>query len=103
MLNFRKTYISIMAVLAMCTGSLNAQSLPDSSREYKTTVNAYPYLYYTPETELAFGAGGVMAFYTKKDSLLNPSNVTFSGFYSTIKTYELSLVSNLFLVYRPAL
>jgi len=98
MLNFRKTYISIMAVLAMCTGSLNAKSLPDSSREYKTTVNAYPYLYYTPETELAFGAGGVMAFYTKKDSLLNPSNVTFSGFYSTIKTYELSLVSNLFFV-----
>jgi hypothetical protein len=88
--------LNIIVSLALCAGPLYAQVGSDSTRDYKTTVNAYPYLYYTPETELAFGAGGVMTFYTKKDSLLNPSNVTFSGFYSTIKTYELSLVSNLF-------
>jgi len=100
MLNCRGTYLKILLVLTICISGLYAQTEPDSSGEFKTTVNAYPYLYYTPETELAFGAGGVMAFYTKKDTLLNPSNVTFSGFYSTIKTYELSLVSNLFFVHN---
>lgn len=97
MLNYKKICVIIWGVLSLCSG-VHAQSTTDSTNNYKPSINAYPYIYYTPETELAFGAGGVMAFYTKKDSLLNPSNVTFSGFYSTIKTYELSLVSNLFFI-----
>jgi len=96
MLCFEKKYTSIVLSLVLSMGLLHAQSESESTTEYETTLNAYPYMYYTPETQLAFGAGGVLTFYTEKDSFLNPSNVTFSGFYSTIKTYELSLVSNLF-------
>ena len=73
-----------------------AQSGPDSTDRYRLQLNAYPYVYYTPETELAFGGGGVMTWYMQKDTLLNPSNITFSGFYSTVKTYELSVISGLF-------
>lgn len=73
-----------------------SQSDPDSTDRHKLQLSAYPFAYYTPETQFALGAGGVVTFYTKKDSLLNPSNVTFSGFYSTVKTYELSVISNLF-------
>ena len=64
--------------------------------KYNPSINAFPYAFYTPETQVAVGAGGVFTFYTKKDSLLNPSKVTFSGFYSSIKTYELFLVSNIY-------
>jgi len=53
-----------------------------------TVISAYPYAYYTPETELAFGAGGIMTFYTAQDSILRPSKVTLSGYYSTKGQYK---------------
>ena len=42
-----------------------AHSKRDSS-ERRSSFNAYPYAYYTPETSLAFGAGGIFIFYTSK-------------------------------------
>ena len=96
MLNRKNLYSIMLGILLLSAAGLRTQSPVDSTVDYKTSVNAYPYLYYTPETEFAFGAGGVMAFYTQKDPLLNPSNVTVTGFYSTVKTYELYVVSNLF-------
>ncbi len=94
-----KKSIGLCLLLAL-NCMIYAQGPGDShdKNRYKPSINAYPYVFYTPETKFAFGAGGVFTFYSKKDSLLKPSNVTFSGFYSTIKTYELSLVSNLFFV-----
>jgi len=96
MLKLKNIYLGIGIYLALYMGALYAQSESDSTAGYETTLNAYPYAYYTPETQLAFGAGGVVTFFTQKNAVINPSNVTFSGFYSTIKTYELSLVSNLY-------
>ncbi|TFH01677.1 MAG: hypothetical protein E4H13_04240 [Calditrichales bacterium] len=66
------------------------------STDFKPTINAYPYVYYTPETQLAFGTGGVVTFYAQKNRIINPSSITVSGFYSTIKTYELSISSQLY-------
>lgn len=74
------------------------QQNPDSTKNYDALVNAYPYAYYTPETQFAIGAGGVLTYYTKEDPDLNPSNLTLSAFYSTVKTYEINLNSTLFLV-----
>ncbi len=54
-----------------------------------TQISAYPYAYYTPETELAFGAGGIVTFYTsKEDAILRPSKVTLSGYYTTKTQYK---------------
>jgi hypothetical protein len=55
------------------------------------TFNGYPYAYYTPETQLAFGAGGIFIFYTAGDSILLPSKITFGGFYSTNNQYKVSI------------
>jgi outer membrane protein assembly factor BamA len=74
-----------------------AQSDPDSLDAFKPSLNAYPYVFYTPETEFAFGSGGIFTFYTARDSLLNPSSVTLSGYFSTNKSYSIFLKSNLFL------
>jgi outer membrane protein assembly factor BamA len=73
-----------------------AQEEPDSVDTYQTTLNAYPFVFYTPETEFAFGGGGIMAFYTARDSLLNPSSITLSGYYSTNGSYSIDLKSNFF-------
>jgi len=68
----------------------------DSSDYFKPALDAYPCAFYTPETQLAFGGGGIFTFFTKKDFQLNPSKIVLSGFYSTVKTYELYAYSNLF-------
>lgn len=91
---YKLLIIILLSVLGVSPGI--AQESEDSLDTHKASLSAYPYAYYTPETQLAIGAGGVFTFYTERDSMLNPSKVTFSGFYSTIKTYELSLTSNLF-------
>jgi outer membrane protein assembly factor BamA len=73
-----------------------ADSTADSTAKFKSSLSAYPYAYYTPETQLAFGGGGVYTYYTARDSLLNPSNLTIGAYYATVKTYQVSLVSNVF-------
>ena len=71
-----------------------SQNESDTTENYKSQLEAYPYVYYTPETELAFGAGGVYTFYTKKELDLNPSSISLSGFYSTVQTYEFNFNSS---------
>ncbi len=61
-----------------------------------TSISAYPYVYYTPETELAFGAGGIVTFYTSEEGILRPSKVTLSGYYTTKEQYKFSLGPQLY-------
>ena len=63
----------------------------DSIKDYKPTFNAYPYAFYSPETEFAVGAGGIYVFYTAKDSVMFPSKIGFGGYYSTLKNYKISI------------
>jgi hypothetical protein len=85
----------LLCSIGMISNSI-AQEEPDSVDIFKASVNAYPYVFYTPETEFAFGGGGILAFYTARDSILNPSSVTLSGYYSTNKSYSIYLKSNFF-------
>lgn len=63
----------------------------------RTNINGYPYVYYTPETELAFGLGGITTFYTsREDAILRPSKVTLSGYYATTGQYKFSLNPQLY-------
>jgi outer membrane protein assembly factor BamA len=86
--------------------TISAQDKPDSSQALvkrellktrKTHINAYPYLFYTPETELAFGVGGIITFYTSEYFLLRPSKLTLSGYYSTKKQYKITLSPQVYL------
>jgi outer membrane protein assembly factor BamA len=67
------------------------ESEPDSTNSRKLQLDAYPHAYYTPETELAIGAGGIMVFYTANDTIVNPSKVVLGGYYSTKKQYKITL------------
>jgi outer membrane translocation and assembly module TamA len=61
------------------------------------SISVYPYAYYTPEIDLAFGAGGVITFFTARDRLLRPSKVSLSGHYSTSKQYKMGISPQLYL------
>ena len=66
-----------------------SSSQTDSTKG-SSSFNAYPYVYYTPETQLAAGAGGIFIFYSGKGASLKPSKIGFGGFYSSNKQYKLS-------------
>lgn len=67
------------------------ESESDSSKTREMELDAYPYAYYTPETELAIGAGGILVFYTADDTITSPSKVVLGGYYSTKKQYNITL------------
>jgi outer membrane protein assembly factor BamA len=67
------------------------KSESDSTGSRELSINAYPYIYYTPETELAFGAGGILVFYTSDDTIILPSKVVLGGYYSTKAQYKVTL------------
>ena len=74
------------------------QDTSAGSVQNKSSFNAYPYAFYTPESKLAFGAGGIYIFYTDKNAeRLRPSKIGFGGYYTTNKQYKLSINPNLYL------
>jgi len=63
----------------------------DSVNNKKLSLDAYPYAFYTPETELAIGAGGILIFFAGDSSITKPSKVVLGGYYTTNNQYYLSL------------
>jgi outer membrane protein assembly factor BamA len=69
----------------------------DSSNSKKrTSFNGYPYVFYTPESKFAAGAGGIFIFYGGREKDLKPSKIGFGGYYSTNKQYKISISPNLY-------
>ena len=103
-MNFRFKIFWFILLLAIQSGY--AQQKSDTSqalikqefmKAHKTRINAYPYLFYTPETELAFGVGGIVTFYASEFLLLRPSKVVLNGYYSTNGQYKISLSPQLYM------
>ena len=69
------------------TDLLNSQSM---------RISVFPYAYYSPEIQLAFGAGGIITFFTAGDSLLRPSKLSVSAYYSTSKQYSVGFSPQLY-------
>lgn len=63
----------------------------------KSSLNTYPFVSYTPETDVSFGAGGIFIYYTGKEKTLNPSKIGFGGFYSINNQYRISMINDLYL------
>lgn len=88
----------VVILLVLVAATVSAQPVPgpfadqrDSLVVHNTSIKGYPYAYYTPETELAFGVGGIATFYTGEESDLRPSKVLLSGYYTTNKQYKFTL------------
>lgn len=60
----------------------------DSTILSQNSFKAYPYVYYTPETEFAFGGGGIFIFYTSKEHEVSPSKFGFGGYWATTGQYH---------------
>ena len=91
--------IGLVLITAGCTpvmadekdDSTQALLRREISKNKKTRIVGFPYAYYTPETELAVGVGGILTFYTGQELILRPSKITLSGYYSIRDQYKISL------------
>jgi hypothetical protein len=52
---------------------------------------AYPFAFYSPETSLAFGAGGIISFKLSDKFSSKPSSITASGYYSINNQYDITI------------
>ncbi len=57
---------------------------------------AYPYVFYSPETEFAFGAGGIVFFRTTTRRFIQPSKVVFSGYYTSNNQYYVGITPEVY-------
>jgi len=93
-------FVCLVALSTLWSAALASQaadSTPaDSAPARKTRFNGYPYAYYTPETQFAFGVGGVVTFYTSDDRRLRPSKVLLSGYWATTGQSKVSLNPQLY-------
>ena len=80
----------------MITSSVSGQSEEDTSDAGGVGLFGYPYAFYTPETELAFGLGGMFYFRTAKDTGLELSNIVLSGYYTLNSQYSINLTPELY-------
>ena len=87
----------LIILLFFFIAEINAQSEEDTTVTNGITFFGYPYLFYTPETNLAFGAGGIMYFRTAREPELNLSSVLLSGYYTINNQYSLTLAPELYL------
>lgn len=55
---------------------------------------AYPFMFYTPETSLALGAGGIISSSFSKNS--KPSSLTCSGYYTINNQYDFTAKTELY-------
>lgn len=82
--------VALCALIAL-TVQVAAQEQPDTTVQKNIDWFAYPYVFLSPETNLAFGAGGIVYFYLSRDSLTKPSSVTPSFYYSINNQFDFTI------------
>jgi hypothetical protein len=82
----------------LVAGTLSAQEKADTTAQKADSTEqknidwfAYPYVFYSPETDFAVGGGGIVYFYLSRDSLTKPSSITPSFYYSINKQFDFTI------------
>ncbi len=87
--------IGLLPLLFLAAGS-SACGGTDSSAA-ASPLHGFPYAYYTPETDWAFGGTAIVTFRPGGDPALNPSSVTLDAYYTIRKQFKCSLEPELYL------
>jgi hypothetical protein len=76
--------------------SARAQGEADST-DRAAPLHGFPYAYYTPETDWAFGGTAIVTFRPGGDSTLNPSSITLDAYYTILNQFRCSLQPEIYL------
>jgi outer membrane protein assembly factor BamA len=69
---------------------------PDTVGVGGTDWFAYPFVFYSPETDWAFGAGGILYFSLSDRVNSKPSSITTSGFYSINNQFDVTILPEIY-------
>ncbi len=98
-LNSFPSFFKLVLLLICINVNLFAQdstSIVDTKQPEMFNWFAYPFAFYTPETNFAFGAGGIAYFRTSRIKNTRPSKVTASAYYSINNQYLISLAPSVY-------
>jgi hypothetical protein len=70
---------------------------PDTVGVGGTDWFAYPFVFYSPETNWAFGAGGIIYFKLSDQFKSKPSSITASGFYTINEQFDITIIPEIYL------
>jgi hypothetical protein len=89
----------LCALLFVTISRARSQELidEDSSEVKKFGWIAYPYVFLSPETNLAFGLGGIVYFRLSPDSTIKPSSITPSAYYSVNDQYDVTIIPEFYI------
>jgi hypothetical protein len=90
---FRRIALLIPVLLAAAS---TAEGQEDTSAT-ATPLHGFPYVYYTPETDWAFGGTAIVTFRPGGDTLLNPSSLTLDAYYTIKKQFKCSITPEIYL------
>jgi len=88
--------LALAALLAPATGAQTPDTAAPAAPRRGPRVFAYPYAFYSPETELAVGVGGILYFRAGADTVLRPSKVLLSAYYTSNEQYKVTLSHDLY-------
>ena len=91
----KNTYLIVIFVFIYCL-ELLAQQDKKSENSESLDFFGYPFVFYTPETNFAFGAGGMVYFRTSKQKGLHLSNILLSGYYTINNQYSVTITPQIY-------
>ena len=89
--------LSTILLILFCTNLLAQSEDSDTAKADNFIWFAYPFAFYSPETSLAFGAGGIISFKLSEKFSSKPSSITASGYYSINNQYDLTIQPEVYL------
>ncbi|NNL19900.1 MAG: BamA/TamA family outer membrane protein [Ignavibacteriaceae bacterium] len=90
--------ITLFLILFIAINVLAQNEDQDTTDVKRITWFAYPFAFYSPETSLAFGAGGIISFKLSDRFGSKPSSITASGYYSINNQYDLTIQPEVYLL-----
>ena len=72
--------------------------IPDTAGVGGVDWFAYPYIFYSPETSLAFGGGGIVYFKLSDQPKAKSSSITPSFYYTVNGQYDITIIPEFFLM-----
>ncbi len=90
-----KKHLIVLLFFAAVSSAL-AQSRADTVISKKLNWMFYPYAFYTPETNLAFGAGGLIYLRLDTSKAVLTSKIKVSAYYTLSNLYSFSLTPSIF-------
>jgi len=90
-----KVLYKISLVLCLVSPGM-ANSPADTIIAKKLNWMFYPYVFYTPESNLAFGAGGMLYFRADTSRRVQTSKIKLAGYYTLNNQYSFSIVPTIF-------